>query len=135
MSEAKSGVRTPSLKDRGRQAGVALGVPVAADVRAVAVGGVHHADGIPGEQLVPGLDVLEPNVGEPIVQGSHPAGGGSAVTGGQAVDLGDVAAVGPGLGIAPPRAETMQSIMVDPGTRSTHLSTSVPSQAAPWAFA
>ena len=84
---------------QGRQAGVALGVPVAADVRAVAVGGVHHADGIPGEQLVPGLDVVEPNVGEPIVQGSHPAGGGSAVTGGQAVDLADVAGLGTGLGI------------------------------------
>ena len=84
---------------QGRQAGVALGVPVAADVRAVAIGGVHHADGIPGEQLVSGLDVLEPNVGEPIVQGSHPAGGGSAVTGGQTVDLADVAGLGAGLGI------------------------------------
>ena len=84
---------------QGRQAGVALGVPVAADVRAIAVNGVHDPDDIPGEQLVPGLDVGKAHIGEPVVQGSHPAGGFAAVTGGQAVDLADVAGLRAGLGI------------------------------------
>ena len=82
-------------EDKGLD-GVVTVVPVAAQVIA-AVTGIHDADLVAGGQLAARHgNTVEAHVGEPVVQGSHPAGTGAAVKLTQAIDLADVAAFSAG---------------------------------------
>ena len=70
-------------------------VPAAAQVGAVAIAGIHDSDLVAGSQRSArhgeGRKAL---VGEPIIQGSHPAGHGAAVEFTQTLDRADVVVLG-----------------------------------------
>ena len=80
--------------------GVVIVAPAAAQVIAIGAG-VHDADLVAALQLAGRHGKCgEAFVGEPVVQGSHPAGHKAAVKLRQAVDLADVIAFSAGLGVA-----------------------------------
>ena len=76
-------------------------VPAAAQVGAVAIAGIHDPDLVAGSQRSArhgeGRKAL---VGEPIIQGSHPAGHGAAVEFTQTLDRADVVVLGACLLVA-----------------------------------
>ena len=76
-------------------------VPAAAQVGAVAIAGIHDPDLVAGSQRS-GRHGEGPKalVGEPIVQGSHPTGHGSAVECTQTLDRADVVVLGACLLVA-----------------------------------
>ena len=131
----KGGVQFACAEGDGLQGFVAIPKSTA-DVR-TQIAGVLHGDLVPGLQLAVGHGVGgEALAGEPVVEGTHPAGalGGGLLL--DAVDLADVAGVRTGLGIAPAvSASTMQLIMEESSWSVTHSSTSIPSQGAPSASA
>ena len=76
-------------------------VPAAAQVGAVAIAGIHDPDLVAGSQRS-GRHGEGPKalVGEPIIQGSHPAGHGAAVECTQTLDRADVVVLGACLLVA-----------------------------------
>ena len=76
-------------------------VPAAAQVGAVAIAGIHDPDLVAGSQRSGRHgEVPKAAVGEPIIQGSHPAGHGAAVEFTQTLDRADVVVLGACLLVA-----------------------------------
>ena len=95
----KGGGQLAIAEGQGLDGGVIV-IPAAAQVVAKAAG-VHDADLVAGLQLSGRHGkCAEALVGEPIVEGPHPAGLTSAVKRSQAMNLADIIAFSAGLGIA-----------------------------------
>ena len=100
LAGGEPGQQLAALDVQRRKGGVGV-VPCTAQIGAQALAGIHDADHVAvAQRAVLHGELLEAEVGEPVVQRAHPAGFAAAVHLGQSLDRGDIAILRAGLGEA-----------------------------------
>ena len=98
LAGGEPGQQLATLNLQRLYGGVAV-VPGTAQIGAQALAGIHDADHVAvAQRAVLHGELLEAEVGEPVVQRAHPAGVVAAVHLGQSLDRGDIAILRAGLG-------------------------------------
>ena len=98
LAGGEPGQQLAALDVQRRKGGVGV-VPCTAQIGAQALTGIHDADHVAvAQRAVLHGELLEAEVGEPVVQRAHPAGFAAAVHLGQSLDRGDIAILRAGLG-------------------------------------
>ena len=100
LAGGEPGQQLATLDVQRRKGGVGV-APCTAHIGAQALAGIHDADHVAvAQRAVLHGELLEAEVGEPVVQRAHPAGFAAAVHLGQSLDRGDIAILRAGLGEA-----------------------------------
>ena len=98
LAGGEPGQQLAALDVQRRKGGVGV-VPCTAQIGAQALAAIHDADHVAvAQRAVLHGELLEAEVGEPVVQRAHPAGFAAAVHLGQSLDRGDIAILRAGLG-------------------------------------
>ena len=98
LAGGEPGQQLAALDVQRRKGGVGV-VPCTAQIGAQALTAIHDADHVAvAQRAVLHGELLEAEVGEPVVQRAHPAGFAAAVHLGQSLDRGDIAILRAGLG-------------------------------------
>ena len=100
LAGGEPGQQLAALDVQRRKGGVGV-APCTAHIGAQALAAIHDADHVAvAQRAVLHGELLEAEVGEPVVQRAHPAGVVAAVHLGQSLDRGDIAILRAGLGEA-----------------------------------